>query len=116
MKKIKQAESRFNSKARVAAYQELVKGEYGLNSRLLLIRQLLPIGLQAVEETLQEEVTDLAGLRYNRRGSIKRWGSNPGSVFSGNQKLSIRVPCLRDVLRKMRKLNWRVITNCNHLK
>ena len=74
MKKIKQAESRFNAKARVAAYQELVNGEYGLNSRLLLIQQLLPIGLQAVEEALQEEVTDLAGLRYSRRWSIKRWG------------------------------------------
>ncbi|HIB92871.1 MAG TPA: hypothetical protein EYO60_01025 [Candidatus Lambdaproteobacteria bacterium] len=73
MKKIKQAESRINAKARVAAYQELVNGEYGLNSRLLLIQQLLPIGLQAVEEALQEEVTNLAGLRYSRRGSIKRW-------------------------------------------
>ena len=74
MHNIKLAESRFNTKARVAAYQELVKGEYGLNSRLLLIQQLLPIGLQAVEKALQEEVTDLAGLRYSRRGSIKRWG------------------------------------------
>ena len=54
MYNIKLAESRFNTKARVAAYQELVKGEYGLNSRLLLIQQLLPIGLQAVEEALQE--------------------------------------------------------------
>ena len=97
MKKVKQSESRINAKARVAAYQELVKGEYELNSRLLLIQQLIPIGLLAVEEALQEEVTDLAGLRYNRRGSIKRWGSNPGSVFLGNQKLSIRVPRLRDV-------------------
>ena len=42
-------------------------------------------------------MTDLAGLRYSRRGSIKRWGSNPGLVFLGNQKLSIRVPRLRDV-------------------
>ena len=36
MNKIKQAESRINAKARVAAYQELVNGENGLNSRLLL--------------------------------------------------------------------------------
>ena len=64
---------------------------------MLLIQQLLPIGLLAVEEALQEEVTDLAGLRYSRRGSIKRWGSNSGSVFLGNQKLSIRVLRLRDV-------------------
>ena len=52
MKKIKQAESRYSAKERVAAYQDLVKGEYRLNSRLLLIQQLLPIGLQAVEEAL----------------------------------------------------------------
>ena len=115
MKKIKQAESRFNAKERVAAYQELVKGEYGLNSRLLLIRQFLPIGFQAVEEALQEEVTDFAGLRYNRIGSIKRWGSNPGSVFLGNQNFLYVFPVF-GMLRKMRKLNWRVITNCNHLK
>ena len=81
MKKIKQAESRFNAKERVAAYQDLVKGEYRLNSRLLLIQQLLPIGLQAVEEALQEEVTDLASLRYSSRGSIKHRGSNPGLFF-----------------------------------
>ena len=55
MKKIKQAESRFKAKERVAAYHELVKGEYGLNSRLLLIQQLLPIGLQAVEETSRKK-------------------------------------------------------------
>ena len=69
----------------MAAYQELVKGEYGLNSHLLLIQQLFPIGFQAVEERLQEEVTDLASLRYNRRGSIKRRGSNLESVFLGKQ-------------------------------
>jgi len=49
----------------VVAYQRLVKGEYGLNSRLLLIQQLLPIDLQALEEAFQQEVTDLSGLRYN---------------------------------------------------
>ena len=62
-----------------------------------MIQQLFPIGFQAVEEKLQEEVTDLASLRYNCRGSIKRWGSNLGSVFLGNQQPSIRVPRLRDV-------------------
>ena len=62
-----------------------------------MIQQLFPIGFQAVEERLQEELTDLASLRYNCRGSIKRWGSNPGSVFLGNQKLSIRIPRLQDV-------------------
>ena len=69
---IKQAKSRFNAKERVVAYHELVKVEYGLNSRLLLIQQLLPIGFQQVEEALHEKATELAGLRYNRKGSAKR--------------------------------------------
>ena len=97
MKKVNKTDSRINAKARVAAYQKLVEGEYDVNSRLLLIQQLIPIGLLAVEEALQAEVSELAGQRYSREGSLKRWGSNPGSVFLGNQKLSIRVPRLRDV-------------------
>jgi hypothetical protein len=64
---------------------------------LFLIQQLFPIGFQAVEERFQEEVTDLASLRYNCRGSVKRWGSDLGSAFLGNQQLSIRVPRLRHV-------------------
>ena len=92
----KQNQIKINTKARVASYRELVEGEYDVNSRLLLIQQLIPIGLLAVEEALQSEVTELAGQRYSRECSLKRWGSNPGSVFLGNQKLSIRVPRLRD--------------------
>ena len=96
MKKVNKTESKINTKARVASYRELVEGEYDVNSRLLLIQQLIPIGLLAVEEALQSEVSKLAGQRYSRECGLKRWGSNPGSVFLGNQKLSIRVPRLRD--------------------
>ena len=86
MNKIKQAESRFKAKERVAAYQELVKGEYGLNSRLLLIQQLLPIGLLAVEETLQKEVTDLADLRYNRSWKVSNAGDRIQSSKAQREK------------------------------
>lgn len=97
MKTVKKASSKSNAKDRVKAYQELVSGEYELDSLLLMIQQLIPIGLMAVEDALQGEVTRLAGERYNRKSSSKRWGSNPGSVFLGNQKLSIRVPRVRDM-------------------
>ncbi len=97
MKKVNKTESRINAKERMQAYQELIEQDYELKSRLLLIQQLIPLGLLAVEEALQEEVSQLAGQRYSREGSLKRWGSNPGSVFLGNQKLSIRVPRLRDL-------------------
>ena len=87
MKTVKEKRSKSNVKDRVAAYTEWVGGACGFDSRLLLIQQLIPIGLMAVEEALQEEVSRMVGERHSREGSLKRWGSNPGSVFLGNQRL-----------------------------
>ena len=67
MKKVNKTGSKINTKARVASYQELVEGEYDVNSRLLLIQQLIPICLQAVEEALQSEVAELAATLQSRR-------------------------------------------------
>ncbi|MEO1993353.1 MAG: transposase [Pirellulales bacterium] len=51
----------------------------------------------AVEDALQSEVEELAGVRYRRDdNSHKRWGSNLGSVHLGDQKHSIRVPRVRN--------------------
>jgi putative transposase len=70
----------------------------GPNSRLLLIQQLIPLGLEAVREELEAEISRLVGgERHERReGSMSRWGSNPGSVYLGGQKVSISVPRVRD--------------------
>ena len=47
---------------------------------------LIPVGLQAIEEELQSEVSKLAGARYTRtHPDLKRWGCNEGSMFLGNQ-------------------------------
>ena len=60
---------------------------------------LIPVGLQANEEELQSEVIEVAGARYTRtHRNFKRWGCNEGSVFLGDQKVSVRVPRVRDVL------------------
>lgn len=67
--------------------------------RVSLIQALLPLGLLAVEDLLQEEVEGLVGERYGREGDYARWGSNPGSVFLGDQKVGVRVPRVRDVGR-----------------
>ena len=73
--------------------------DWGSESRLTMIQMLIPLGLQAVEEELQKEVTWLVGGgRHERTGSSnKRWGQNPGSVFLGDQKLKINVPRVRDL-------------------
>ena len=95
-KKVSKSRERSNAKDRVEAYKELVRGDFEFSTRLTLIQQLIPLGLMAVEEILQEEVTQLAGEPYSRGGSRQRWGSNPGSIYLSDQKVAIEVPRVRD--------------------
>lgn len=64
-----------------------------------MIQALIPLGLQALEQELQAEVTALVGGGRHARsgGACKRWGENPGSVYLGDQKLRINVPRVRDL-------------------
>ena len=74
----------------------------GLNGRVELIQALIPLGLEAVEDVLQQEVTALAGDRYARgsgQAGHARWGRQAGSVYLSDHKVSIRVPRVRDRLR-----------------
>ena len=90
-----------NEKSQAAAAASSGLGE--LDVRVELIRALVPIGLEAVEDTLQREVTKLAGERYQREGGqpgYARWGSQPGSVYLADQKVSVRVPRVRNLLRE----------------
>ena len=67
---------------------------------LSMIQALIPLGLKAVEDALQQEVMVLAGARYARadeKVGVARWGSQPGSIFLADQKLPITVPRVRDV-------------------
>lgn len=88
--------------------------EESFDVRLTLIQELIPIGLMAVNDILQKEVTRLAGVRYNRmreNRDIVRWGSQQGSVYLQDTKVKIRVPRVRNrktdkevVLSNYRKL------------
>jgi hypothetical protein len=71
------------------------------DARRELIQMLLPLGLMAVGEQLGAEVERLTGARYEREGgTLRRWGSNPGSVYLGGQKVGIEVPRVRDIGRR----------------
>ena len=66
---------------------------------LAMIQALIPLGLRAVEEALEQEVQALAGPRYARGDAtpaVVRWGRQPGSIYLADQKLPIRVPRVRD--------------------
>lgn len=71
-----------------------------LDVRIALIQALIPLGLEAVAETLQQEVALLTGAKNSRKGdktANRRWGRQKGSVYLADQKVPILVPRVRNV-------------------
>lgn len=89
---------RINAKAHQAI--EELERDMSFESRMSMIQMLIPLGMKAVEDELQREITEMAGERYSRGGDIKRWGENPGSVYLGDQKVAAPVPRVRNVKTK----------------
>ena len=95
--------SRRRSKKRMGEIEIVRRERYQemeLDSRVELIRGLIPLGLMHVQELLDAEVRGLAGERYARKGAemaARRYGSNPGSVRLAGQRIAIRVPRVRRV-------------------
>lgn len=94
MAKVVNKVKRVNKKVEVAIQE--VQEDVGKINRLAAIQALIPIALEAVGEALQKEISELAGERYSRGSEIKRWGSNPGSIFLGDQKVKLPVPRARN--------------------
>jgi transposase-like protein len=79
--------------------QAALPREEALDTRVALIQALIPLGLQAVEEALQQEVQTLAGPRYARGDGtphVVRWGRQRGSVYLADQKLPLQIPRVRN--------------------
>jgi putative transposase len=71
-----------------------------VDSTVALIQALIPVGLEAVAEVLEAEVTALAGEWYRRRGGrpgLVRWSRARGSVYLADQKLPITYTRVRDL-------------------
>lgn len=66
-----------------------------------LIQMLIPLGLKAVSELLQEEVEVLAGGRYRHEGGPSRWGKQAGSIYLGEEKFRIEVPRVRNAANNL---------------
>ncbi len=91
-------------KSRRLGEVEVVKredyGELELDSKVEMIRALVPLGLMHVQELLDEQVKALAGERYARKDELergRRHGSNPGTVGLAGQRVPIRVPRVRSI-------------------
>ena len=81
--------------------KETDEGIENIDTRVALIQALIPIGLQYVNELLQQEVEQLVGARYSRRKEKERdnyrWGQQRGSVYLGEQKVQVDVPRVRNL-------------------
>jgi putative transposase len=90
---------RCSKKEVVAENPTRLKMLEAINSRIELIQALIPLGLEAVSDLLQEEVRKLVGERYERNkesaGRV-RWGKQKSSIYLSDQKLSVLVPRIRD--------------------
>lgn len=71
-----------------------------MDAKVAAIQALIPLGLAAVADALEEEVQVLAGERYARSGrqpGCVRWSRENGSVYLGDQKLKVRYTRVRDM-------------------
>ena len=94
----KRKKSRRLGEVKIISREEYV--EFDLDAKVAAIRALVPLGLMHVQETLDQEVTALAGARYARKATAtrgRRHGSNPGTVGLAGQRVPIRVPRVRCV-------------------
>ena len=82
-----------------------------LDAKVEAIRGLIPLGLMHVHELLDEEVLALAGPRLARDDGAAgiRYGSNPGSVRVGGQRVPVRVPRVRSEQAEIRLRSYQAL-------
>ena len=89
-------------KARKLGEPRIIRKEefegYDIDTRLEMIRALIPIGMIAVYEELDREVVKMAGARHSRKSEGKKYyrhGTNPGTVKLAGQRVPVKVPRVR---------------------
>lgn len=93
---------RIGSKRKPKSFKQEKDITNTLNTKIEMIQALIPIGLMAVSEQLEEEVVRLAGKRYSRSGGLSghyRWGSQPTSIYLSDQKIRIGATRVRNSLK-----------------
>ena len=102
MRSVSQKQRRWKKKvtSRRRALEEMIELSQidDIDVKVSLIQALIPLGLAAVNEKLQEEVKTLAGERYAHGKENLRWGRQNGSVYLLDQKVPMMVPRVRNKL------------------
>ena len=78
---------------------DCIEGAEGeqIDSQHTLISMLLPPAVKVFFSELEGELEKLCGNRYSHTGhQMTRWGNQPGSIFLGGQRVSVRRPRIRN--------------------
>lgn len=71
-----------------------------LETQISLFGNFLEVAKLLANQMLEDEVKEKAGQKYDREkpssGRYSRWGSNPGSIRIGEEKVKIKVPRIHD--------------------
>jgi putative transposase len=107
-------------KTKLLNYEEVkvMSGEdyegFEVDTKVELIRSLIPIGLMHIYELLDAEVQTLAGDRYSRRQDEQkayRHGTNPGSIRLAGQRVPVKVPRLRNSAGEVSLSSYTALNN-----
>jgi transposase-like protein len=74
--------------------------DHPIDAKLQLLRHHAEMARLLAENILEGEVQALAGERHDRKSagnSLRRWGTNPGSIRVDGERVPIEVPRVRDV-------------------
>lgn len=81
--------------------------EQTIDVKMEIMKSHLSICQIIANQIMNEELIRLAGDRYSREkpfnGRYSRWGSNPGSIRVGDQRLKVEVPRMRDMEKEQCK-------------
>lgn len=82
----------------IKTLNELIKNDWQTN--LTLIKCFQELSLMFIRQLMEDEVRQYAGERYSHqkphKGHYSRWGTNPGSVWVGEEKVNVAVPRIYD--------------------
>jgi transposase-like protein len=93
MKRIAKKGQRIN---RLMEVQEMNEEQMHFEEEMATIQSLIGLGMKAAAEKIQKDFTALVGKAYQRGKPAGPWGSNPGSIYLGDQKVAIEVPRARN--------------------
>ena len=93
MKKIANKGTRIK---RCIEIQAMTEKELHFEEDMATIQTLIGLGMKAATDRIQSEFVALVGQRYEHGKAMGPWGSNPGSIYLGDQKVAIEIPRARN--------------------